>query len=178
VVDTGRVSLTFLLGGARSGKSFRAVRMASEAAATGQHVTFMVTAEALDDEMTERIEKHRAERPPGWSVVEAPRLLLESLASVKQTDFLVIDCLSFWVANLVMDGASTIEEQSVQVAQMLQQRIGSTVVVSNEVGMGLVPEYELGRRFRDVLGRVNASIAAYSDDAFLVMAGRVIRLER
>ncbi len=171
------MSLTFLVGGARSGKSSRAVRMAHDASEIGQHVSFIVTAEALDQEMTERIEQHQAERPVGWSVVEAPRQLLEAISLVEASDFLVIDCLSLWVANLVMDGVLTVEEQAIHIADVLRQRRGSTVVVSNEVGMGLVPEYELGRRFRDVLGRVNSIVSQRADEAFLVVAGRTLRLD-
>ena len=151
--------------------------MALDAEAAGLEVTFVVSAEAGDEEMAERIQQHQAERPQSWRIVEAPRQLLDAIRIVRSTEFLVIDCLSFWVANLVMDDISTVEVQAFEIAEALRSRTGATVVVSNEVGMGLVPDYELGRRFRDTLGRVNATIAQHADDAFLVVAGRTLRLE-
>jgi adenosylcobinamide kinase / adenosylcobinamide-phosphate guanylyltransferase len=179
---------TFLIGGARSGKSTLAVRLAEQAETRRQHVTFVVTAEALDNEMVDRIDRHRAERPQTWDVIEAPRELYRTLTSgVLTTDaaagnvlegFLVIDCISFWVANLVMAGMQdeAIEREAAVVARLLAMRAEGSVVVSNEVGMGLVPDNELGRRFRDVLGRVNAIFASSAEAAFLIVAGRALRL--
>jgi adenosylcobinamide kinase / adenosylcobinamide-phosphate guanylyltransferase len=164
-----------------------AVRFAQRAEATGQSISFAVTAEALDDEMTDRIARHRAERSPNWEVLEAPRELFATLKSGYGSEpdaqirpgFLVIDCLSFWVANLVMDDVPDegIEREAAVIARSLALRSGRSVVVSNEVGMGLVPENELGRRFRDVLGRVNSIFARSADEAFFVVAGRALRLE-
>ncbi len=152
--------------------------MALRADARNEPVSFVVTAEALDSEMTDRIARHRAERPANWHVVEAPRDLALGLADVG-LGFVVVDCLSFWVANLVMDDVvdnDHIESVARRVALLLLSRTGSGVVVSNEVGLGLVPDNELGRRFRDVLGRVNAILAASSNKAFLVVAGRTMEL--
>jgi adenosylcobinamide kinase / adenosylcobinamide-phosphate guanylyltransferase len=141
-------------------------------------VTFIVTAEALDGEMDDRIARHQAERPSHWNVIEAPRDMLAAVQAAPHDHLVVIDCLSFWVANLVMDGTADAEAIAVQVAGAIAARSTDTIIVTNEAGLGLVPEYELGRRFRDVLGRVNATIAAVADDAYFVVAGRTLRLER
>ena len=170
------MGFTFLLGGARSGKSGLAVRIA-----TTWHtpVTFVATAEAKDDEMASRIGRHRDERPPGWETREAPRSLIDVLEKVEPERGLVLDCVSFWVANLVMDGvaAAAIEEQAASAFEVLASRTGQTVVVSNEVGLGLVPDNELGRAFRDVLGRVNVLAASRAEVSYLVVAGKVLAID-
>jgi adenosylcobinamide kinase / adenosylcobinamide-phosphate guanylyltransferase len=168
------MAMTFLLGGARSGKSSMAVRLAS--ADPIAPVTFVATAEALDDEMTIRIARHQAERPAEWTTLEAHRDLLGILARVAPGTTLIVDCLSMWVANLVMDERSDVELQAVEIAQSIATRVGRTIVVSNEVGLGLVPETPLGRNFRDVLGRVNATFAAASSAAYFIVAGRALAL--
>jgi adenosylcobinamide kinase / adenosylcobinamide-phosphate guanylyltransferase len=170
------MTLTVLLGGARSGKSALAVRRAG---ALGTPVVFVATAEALDDEMTERVERHRAERPAGWSTIEAPVDLAAALGQVPAEACAVVDCLSLWVANLVLLGRDEDElmELASEAAELAAIRPGSTIAVSNEVGMGVVPEYELGRRYRDALGRVNAIWAKRAAEAFLVVAGRTLALE-
>jgi len=170
------VSLTLLVGGARSGKSTLAVRRASSAGA----VVFIATGEAGDEEMAARIEAHRSERPAGWTTVEEPVELRAALESSPATAFLIVDCLSLWVSNLIgrdWDDAA-IETESVRVAEAAHGRGGQTVVVTNEVGLGVVPATPLGRRYRDVLGRVNAAFAEAADEALLVVAGRTLRLDR
>jgi len=170
------MGFTFLLGGARSGKSGLAVRIATT---WGTPVTFVATAEAKDDEMASRIGRHRDERPPGWETREAPRSLIDVLEKVEPERGLVLDCVSFWVANLVMDGvaAAAIEDQAANAFEVLASRSGQTVVVSNEVGLGLVPDNELGRTFRDVLGRVNILAAARAEASYLVVAGKVLAVD-
>ena len=170
------MALTFLLGGARSGKSSLATRMA---AATAGPVVFIATAEAKDDEMTARIDTHREDRPEEWRTVEAPRDLLAAMEGVEPEVTLIVDCISFWVANLVMDGvpAERIEQEARGAAACAAARPGPTIAVSNEVGLGVVPPNELGRDFRDVLGRVNAAWAARAAAPYFVVAGRVIPLE-
>jgi adenosylcobinamide kinase/adenosylcobinamide-phosphate guanylyltransferase len=166
------MALTVLLGGARSGKSALAVRRAG---ALGTPVVFVATAEALDDEMSERVARHRAERPAGWSTVEAPVDLGHAPAGACA----VVDCLSLWVANLVLLGHDEDElvKLASEAAELAAVRPGPTIAVSNEVGMGVVPEYELGRRYRDALGRVNAIWVKRATEAFLVVAGRTLALE-
>jgi adenosyl cobinamide kinase/adenosyl cobinamide phosphate guanylyltransferase len=162
--------LTFLLGGARSGKSSLAVELAERA---GGPVTFIATATAGDDEMAARIEAHRAERPGTWTTVEEPIRLLDALEAAEGT--VVVDCLSLWVANLLEDAATEIEEQAVAAASVAARR-GRTIAVSNEVGLGVVPATPLGRCYRDVLGRVNAAWAEAAEVTLLVVAGRALPL--
>lgn len=161
--------LTFLLGGARSGKSSLALELAER---VGGPVTFIATATAGDDEMAARIEAHRAERPGTWTTVEEPIRLLDALEAAEGT--VVVDCLSLWVANLLEDGATEIEEQAVAAAAGAAGR--RTIAVSNEVGLGVVPATPLGRRYRDVLGRVNAAWAEAAEVTLLVVAGRALPL--
>jgi adenosylcobinamide kinase / adenosylcobinamide-phosphate guanylyltransferase len=168
--------LTFLLGGARSGKSALALRLASEWAGP---VVFVATAEARDDEeMSARIARHRLERPPAWTTVEEPLDLTGALAHAPEGACLVVDCLTLWAANALEAGwdDQAIERTAVEAAALAAARTALTVVASNEVGMGIVPAAPLGRAFRDVLGRVNAVFAGEAERAFLVVAGRPLEL--
>jgi adenosyl cobinamide kinase/adenosyl cobinamide phosphate guanylyltransferase len=162
-----------LLGGARSGKSATAARLASD---SGSPVTFIATAQAGDDEMAERIARHREARPPAWHTVEAPLDVLGAVQATSSGDFLLIDCLTLWVSNLLGEGAGAtqIDGAAAAVVEALEGRRG--VVVTNEVGMGIVPVNELARQFRDVLGSVNARFAASAERALLMVAGRAINL--
>jgi adenosylcobinamide kinase / adenosylcobinamide-phosphate guanylyltransferase len=169
------VTLTFLLGGARSGKSSLAVELAL---AWDGPVMFIATGEPGDDEMAERIRRHQAERPVHWRTVEAPVDALGVLERVPQEAAVVLDCLSLWVANLLTrgDDEREIEAANDALVAVAATRPSLTVVVSNEVGLGVVPRTELGRRYRDVLGRVNARWAAEAEHAAFVVAGRTLRL--
>jgi adenosylcobinamide kinase/adenosylcobinamide-phosphate guanylyltransferase len=164
------VTLVLLVGGARSGKSRLAVDLAR---AAGGPVTFVATGEAGDDEMAARIARHREERPPEWTTVEEPRELGRALAAVPPGETAIVDCLSLWVANL--DGAD-VERAGAEAARVARERAGLTVAVTNEVGLGIVPDNALARRYRDDLGRVNAGWAAAADEAWFVVAGRKLRL--
>jgi adenosylcobinamide kinase/adenosylcobinamide-phosphate guanylyltransferase len=169
------LSLVVLLGGARSGKSAFAARLAQ---AEGGAVTFLATGEAGDEEMADRIRLHRAERPAGWSTVEEPLELLTAITRVPEGDTLIIDCLSLWVANVLERGdEDRVEDEARAAAATAAQRSGLTVAVSNEVGLGIVPVTLLGRRYRDVLGRVNSIWVDASARAVLVVAGRALPLE-
>ena len=170
------MSLTFLLGGARSGKSTLATELASS---SGGRVTVIATGEARDAEMAARIASHRAERPAAWRTVEEPLELEAALAAVPAESAVIVDCLSLWVANLIErgDDDGDVEAFSERVADVARKRTPPTIVVSNEVGLGIVPASPLGRRYRDVLGRVNAQWAAVADEAALVVAGRKLRLQ-
>ena len=171
------MALTLLLGGARSGKSALAVRLAST---SGRPVVVVATAEARDEEMAERIRRHREERPVDWSTIEEPLDLHEAIGGLHDDAFVILDCLSLWVANLFEAGWTdeAVEAEGAAAATLAAARQGQTYAVSNEVGMGVVPATPLGRRYRDVLGRVNASWAAAADRAVLVVAGRVVELDR
>lgn len=167
------MTLVVLLGGARSGKSALAARLAAEA---GAPVAFVATAQAGDEEMAERIRRHRQERPEEWSTIEEPVDVLAAIERAPAADTLIVDCLSFWVAN-VLEDVDDLEERASAAAAACAARPGLTVAVSNEVGLGIVPATPLGRRYRDVLGRVNTIWADVADEALLVVAGRALRLE-
>lgn len=154
------MTLVVYLGGARSGKSRLAVERAR---AQGAPVTFIATGEAGDDEMAERITQHRAERPEDWTTVEEPLDLTSALASVPAGGTAIVDCLSLWVAN-GGDG------------RVPAARDGLTIAVTNEVGLGIVPDNALARTYRDDLGRVNAAWVDAADEAYLVVAGKALRL--
>jgi adenosylcobinamide kinase / adenosylcobinamide-phosphate guanylyltransferase len=169
------MGLTFLVGGARSGKSSIAVRLAAE---SGRPVVFVATSEARDEEMAARIESHRAERPPEWSTVEAQLDLPGALVAAPAEACVVLDCVTLWTANALEIGWSdeAVVRAAEEVAELAAARGAPTVVVSNEVGLGVVPDTPLGRRYRDVHGRVNAIFAAAAQRACLVVAGRALEL--
>ncbi len=171
------MTLKLLLGGARSGKSSLALSIAGS---LGLPVTFLATAEALDAEMAERIARHRAERAAGWETIEEPVELGSVLARLDPDRAVVLDCLTVWVSNLVLQDVDgdEIVERAAGVAALASRRPGPVVVVSNEVGSGIVPADSLSRRYRDTLGRVNATFAAEADEAYLVVAGRLLELSR
>lgn len=169
------MALTLLLGGAGSGKSRLAVRTAER---WNGPVAVIVTAEARDDEMAEKIRRHRAMRPSTWQVIEEPVELEEALGSVPADANVIVDCLTLWVSNLMEKGvaATEIEERARRSAAVAAGSSGQTVVVSNEVGSGIVPTSAVGREFREVLGHVNVLWAEAADAAALVVAGRVLPL--
>jgi adenosylcobinamide kinase / adenosylcobinamide-phosphate guanylyltransferase len=163
--------LIFVTGGARSGKSSFALEKARELG--GDDVMFVATAERSDDEMTDRIARHQLERPKTWKTVEAPR---EIILSGLKSRVVLLDCLSLFVSNLLLDG--TKEEMILErIQSILESQTQTLIVVSNEVGMGLVPEFPLGRLFRDVLGRANQVVARASTQAFFLVAGIPLRLK-
>ena len=159
------MTLVVLLGGARSGKSRLAVERAR---GEGAPVVFVATGEAGDEEMADRIARHRQERPPEWTTIEEPRELAQALGRVPDGATAIVDCLSLWVANV---------SEPPEVAARAAARRGLTIAVSNEVGLGIVPDNALARAYRDVLGRVNAEWAAAADEAYFVVAGKLLRLE-
>jgi len=165
-----------LLGGARSGKS----ELSSElAASTDRPVVVVVTAEARDEEMTERIRRHRASRPSAWTTVEAPIEVAKAVRDLAPDAFVVLDCLSLWVSNAIEAGLGDerIVDEAREIASALAKRAAPAVVVSNEVGLGIVPMNALARRYRDTLGRVNTAFVGEAERAYFVVAGRAIALE-
>lgn len=171
---------TFLIGGARSGKSWLGQRLIELAVGVDDPVAAVVTAEAGDDEMADRIARHQHDRPMHWQTIEAPHALADAVGAVDSSQALLLDCLTFWIANRVMAEIPDleIEAEAERLAGLLSSRTAPTVVVTNEVGQGIVPGDPLSRRFRDVHGRVNRIVADQAADAFLVVAGRTIPLDR
>ena len=165
--------LTLLLGGARSGKSTLAVQMAER---QQQPVGFIATAEAFDDDMAARIRRHRDERPAHWTTIECPVALAEAVDAAPADSFVVVDCLTVWMANLMVHGADRTDAAAALLAA-LARRTAPTVVVSNEVGMGIVPEHQMSREYRDDLGRLNQQVAALAHTTLLMVAGRATRLD-
>jgi adenosylcobinamide kinase / adenosylcobinamide-phosphate guanylyltransferase len=159
--------VTLLLGGARSGKSHYAQHLGQQV----ERVVFVATAQAGDDEMRRKIDLHRTSRPQHWQTVEEPLALAETLTlRGPACDLLIIDCLTFFAANLME--APTGESAPVDaLCSALQSPPCSVVLVSNEVGMGVVPEYPSGRRFRDLLGEMNQRVAAVASNVLLMVAG-------
>jgi adenosylcobinamide kinase/adenosylcobinamide-phosphate guanylyltransferase len=160
-------TVTLLLGGARSGKSHYAQQLGQRA----ERVVFAATAHAGDDEMRRKIDLHRLSRPQHWQTVEEPLALAQTIAlHGPSCDLLIIDCLTFFAANLLEAG--TDESASVDaLCSALQSPPCSVILVSNEVGMGVVPEYASGRRFRDLLGEMNQRVAQVATDVFFMVAG-------
>jgi adenosylcobinamide kinase / adenosylcobinamide-phosphate guanylyltransferase len=160
-------TVTLLLGGARSGKSHYAQQLGEQA----ERVVFVATAQAGDDEMRRKIDLHRRSRPQHWHTVEEPLALAETIAlHGPACDLLIIDCLTFFAANLLEAGGD--EPASIDaLCSALQSPPCSVVLVSNEVGMGVVPEYASGRRFRDLLGEMNQRVARVASDVLLLVAG-------
>jgi adenosyl cobinamide kinase/adenosyl cobinamide phosphate guanylyltransferase len=170
-VDRGFV---LLLGGARSGKSSLAARLAAAHHGT---VTVLATAEAVDGDMSDRIERHRRDRPDDWLTIEEP-LHIASAAGLA-SGCLIVDCITVWLGNVLHHGwhEERITDEVTALSSVLQSRPAPSVVVSNEVGLGIHPETALGREYRDILGRVNARLAAASRESYFVVAGRVLRLD-
>ncbi len=158
--------LTLVLGGARSGKSRYAESLFS---AWLPPWSYLATAEAGDDEMTVRIEAHRSRRGKEWQTIESPRDLAAALASCNGTPAL-IDCLTLWLSNLLLADAD-VEREIGRLETTLAAAAGPIVLVANEVGSGIVPEYPLGRRFRDLQGMANQRMAALADCVVLMVAG-------
>ena len=158
----------FVLGGARSGKTALALERAE---ATGLSPVMVATAEGFDDEMRGRIAAHRAERGSRWSTIEEGRDLVGVLAwSAGEGRILVVDCLTLWLSNLMAEEVD-VEAEIERLAEALVRPGGPVILVSNEVGLGIVPENALARRFRDLQGRLNRRIAAVAGRVTFVTAG-------
>ncbi len=176
--------LTLILGGARSGKSSHAQQLAAE---RGSSVVFVATAEPSDEEMKRRISRHRTGRPTDWQTIEAPLEVAAALrAHSAKADVVLLDCLTLLTSNSMTSLPEPISEEAAEErvgaeidALLTEYAAGDAewIVVSNEVGLGLVPPYPLGRLYRDVLGRVNQRIAAAADRVIFMVAGLPIRIK-
>jgi adenosylcobinamide kinase/adenosylcobinamide-phosphate guanylyltransferase len=165
--------LILILGGARSGKSRHAERLIAEYAPPW---TYVATAEALDDEMRQRIAAHRARRDGRWQIIEAPHAVADAVRQAPSGRPVLIDCLTLWLSNRLLADAD-IEREIATLVDALAARSGATIVVSNEVGLGIVPDNRLARRFRDAAGVANQEIAARAGRVELIAAGLPLRLK-
>ncbi len=172
--------LTLIIGGARSGKSAFAETLAKRR----ERVLFVATAEALDDEMRRRIENHKRNRPAAWHTLEEPLNVPDAIARVDAPhDVLLLDCLTLWVSNLLLDmeGRADAEARIMTATERLLAVYESSqsewIIVTNEVGHGVVPPSELGRAFQDALGRVNQLVAARADRVYQLTAGLALDLK-
>jgi adenosylcobinamide kinase / adenosylcobinamide-phosphate guanylyltransferase len=174
--DSNR-KVTLVLGGVRSGKSRYALQLASRM----QRVTFLATAELREDEeMQRKIQRHRAERPQHWTTIEESLNLAIAIDSVSNCDLLLIDCLTLFAGKLLEVHSENLKAISASVDALCTALTGSprpVVVVSNEVGSGIVPSFEMGRRYRDLLGEINQRVASIADHVVLMVAGLPLTLK-
>ena len=168
---------TLVLGGARSGKTAWAQRRAEGWGAEGGRLVMIVSAQAHDAEMAERIARHRADRNGAWTTVEAPVDLVTSLAGLGHEDIAVVDCLTLWLSNLMHTGAD-LEAAFAALEAAVAACPAWLQLISNEVGQGIVPYNPLARRFRDEAGRLHQRLAAVCDDAVMIVAGLPVWLKR
>jgi len=173
------MKITFITGGARSGKSSFALKAAS--ALDGQKA-YLATAESLDQEMKERISRHREERGSDWKTHEEPVKITDALKGmIDRYDVVLLDCLTLWLSNLVCSNTDCENdiENFINVLKNSEPgtRNAKLFIVSNEVGMGIVPDNELARRFRDLAGMLNQKVAQIADEAYLVTAGIPMKIK-
>jgi len=174
------MSTTLILGGARSGKSACAERLAEQ---SGLDVTYIATAQVYDDEFATRIRHHQERRPPHWALVEEPHYLAQALqANAAEQRCIIVDCLTLWLAQWICKDCNPPAESSWQteraaLLEVLPSLPGKIILVSNEVGMGIVPLGEINRRFQDEQGRLNQQIAAIVDNVSFVAAGLPLKLK-
>jgi adenosyl cobinamide kinase/adenosyl cobinamide phosphate guanylyltransferase len=166
--------LVLLLGGARSGKSSLAVRWGR---AHDGPVTFVATAEAGDHEMHDRIERHRAERPDTWDTIEEPRDIAGALTATDPNALVIVDCLTLWLANVLDRSDADILTAAGDLVTAARGRAAATIVVSNEVGWGIVPADPGTRRYRDLLGEINTRVTADAARTLVLVAGHALPLE-
>ena len=165
---------TLVLGGARSGKSRYALQLAEKGV---KDLVFIATAEALDSEMERRIARHQDERGDHWTTVEEPLELPRTIEEhTEQGTTCVVDCLTLWLSNL-LHHKRELDDATEKLCTALREAKGDTILVSNEVGMGLVPETPLGRAFRDAQGRLNQQMAETCDRVIFVAAGLPLTLK-
>ena len=159
--------LVLVTGGARSGKS-------SYALARARGGLYIATAEAGDDEMRERIARHREERGPAWKTIEAP---MDPAAALPASGVVVLDCLTLWISNLMLAGRDDAAIYAAAADLAEKSTRCTTYAVTNEVGLGIVPEHPLARRFRDLAGRVNQTFAAAATEVWLLVCGQPLRIK-
>lgn len=170
--------LILVLGGARAGKSTFALHLAKQHAGDEGSVCFIATAQAFDDEMAARIARHREERPTHWTTIEEPFQIDEAVITALNSSVVLIDCVTLFVSNwLLRSEERKLQEVAESFLSNIRSHAQTVICVSNEVGLGLVPETPLGRTFRDALGRVNQEFAEAADEVYLLVAGLPLRLK-
>ncbi|MEN6564705.1 MAG: bifunctional adenosylcobinamide kinase/adenosylcobinamide-phosphate guanylyltransferase [Veillonellales bacterium] len=180
---SGRIVL--ITGGARSGKSTFAERYA---ASQGKAISYIATAQVLDDEMRNRVALHRQRRPAAWQTYEAPFAANEAvLQAGKHADVILFDCLTLYISNLLLaaEGLPTAAARCEQVLSQIDQLADSAsscgamvIIVTNEVGMGIVPDNALAREYRDIAGWANQKIASRADEVYLVISGLAVEIKQ
>jgi adenosylcobinamide kinase/adenosylcobinamide-phosphate guanylyltransferase len=173
-------TITLITGGARSGKSAHALALASESGGDPKQAAFIATAEPLDDEMRARIAHHRAMRPREFETIEESLKIADAIRALDgRATIVIVDCLTLWVSNLMQAGMSDDEIfASVEnLAQALERAPFPSVIVTGEVGSGIVPNHPTARRFRDLLGWTNQKIAARADSVLMMVAGLPMRVK-
>ncbi|MBF0274641.1 MAG: bifunctional adenosylcobinamide kinase/adenosylcobinamide-phosphate guanylyltransferase [Nitrospinae bacterium] len=160
--------IILITGGAKSGKS----RIALDKASSFAHKVFIATAEAKDDEMMVKIQKHKEERGNDWLTIEEPLNLVEAIRSIREDSVILIDCITLWLTNLMMNFTSDeIEKKIDAFIELLKQSPNSFILVTNEVGMGVVPTSDMGRRFIELSGRTNQKLATVSPTVLMAVSG-------
>ena len=169
--------LIFITGGARSGKSKYALKLAKN---ISRKVLFLATGTAKDEEMKKRIEEHKKSRPTYWETVEETKDIASTLLNIKSSyKVVIIDCLTFFISNLLLDGINekTILEEIRKIVEIILKNDYTVIVISNEVGGGIVPDNELGRKFRDTAGLANQIIAESAQQVYLVVSGIPLKIK-
>jgi adenosylcobinamide kinase / adenosylcobinamide-phosphate guanylyltransferase len=171
-----RKRIVFIGGGTRSGKSAFAVSLARR---LGERRLFLATALPGDDEMSERIRRHRRDRGDDFLTIEEPRAVAETIQRYANYDVVLLDCLTLWLSNLLLDGVEpeTVLQHVAELAAVLARRSLHAVVVSSEVGLGIVPETPLGRTFRDVAGLAHQRMSATADAVYFAVLGTLLRIK-
>ena len=176
------MSTTLVIGGCRSGKSSHALYLADRIGNAGK--IFLATCIPRDDEMHQRVSRHRAERGAGWTAVETPVFLSEAIRDIgPNADVLLVDCLTLWVSNLMMEHADPdapkdfLAVQTGRLMESLRAAACPVILVTNEVGAGIVPDNPLGRLFRDAVGQLNQQIAACVDQVIWMVAGIPVKIK-
>ena len=170
--------ITLILGGARSGQSSQALKLAEE---SRKSVTFIATAQAFDDEMSARIQKHKAERPANWETLELPLNIASNIPQIK-SELVILDCVTLWVTNLLMQFVKddlvdevpfmqAAKDETEALLAAIQNTDQEWLIVSNEIGLGLVPPFQMGRVYRDALGWVNQRLSHEADKVLFMVAG-------